>query len=197
MCDAERDHNVGVIVCRTRGQAEEVSHPLAEQTPRHAVPAWPSRARLRRMTHTRFARFLTVFVMLLVLLGGASLAAREAGVAAGVTRKELSVEPFAGDPAKQVVTDYYSFPPGTVLPWHTHPGAHEVSYVLSGEITLEVEGEPVKHLKAGESFYLHPDKVHRGLNEGTEPVELFVVRIKPVDEPLAVNVKPPAAPPGP
>ena len=143
------------------------------------------------MTHTRFARVLTVFVILPALLAGTPLAAREAGVAEGVTKKELSVEPFAGDPAKQVVTDYYSFPPGTVLPWHTHPGAHEVSYVLSGELILEVEGEPVKHLKAGESFYLHPDKVHRGLNEGTEPVELFVVRIKPVDRPLAVEVDPP------
>jgi len=143
------------------------------------------------MIRARYVYPLTAFIALLALLAGTPLSAREAGIAEGVTKKELSVEPFAGDPAKEVVTDYYSFPPGTVLPWHTHPGAHEVSYVLSGEITLEVEGEPVKHLKAGESFYLHPDKVHRGLNEGTEPVELFVVRIKPVDRPLAVEVDPP------
>jgi quercetin dioxygenase-like cupin family protein len=117
-------------------------------------------------------------------------ASREAGVAEGVVREELFVEPLAGEPGKEVVTDIYSFPPGTVLPWHVHPGAHEVSYILSGELILEIEGEGTKHLKAGESFYLQPDKVHRGLNKGTEPVKLFVVRVKPVNEPLAVEVEP-------
>ena len=118
-------------------------------------------------------------------------AAREAGVAAGVVREELSTEPLAGEPGKEVVTDVYSIPPGTVLPWHIHPDAHEVSYILSGELTLEIAGEGTKHLKTGESFYLHPNAVHRGLNEGAVPVKLFVVRVKPKDKPLAVEVAPP------
>jgi quercetin dioxygenase-like cupin family protein len=134
-------------------------------------------------------------IFLYALLTGFALwslpaASREAGVAEGVTRQELFVEPWAGDPGKEVVTDVYSFPPGTVLPWHVHPDAHEVSYILSGELILEIEGEGTKRLKAGESFYLHPNKVHRGLNQGTEPVKLFVVRVKPVTEPLAVEVEP-------
>jgi quercetin dioxygenase-like cupin family protein len=143
------------------------------------------------MTRARFVFPLTGLIVLLALLAATPLSAREAGVAEGVTKKELSVEPLAGDPAKQVVTDYYSFPPGTVLPWHIHPGAHEIAYVLSGDLTMEIEGEPVKHLNAGESFYLHPDKVHRGRNDGAGPVELFVVRIKPADQPLTVEVDPP------
>jgi quercetin dioxygenase-like cupin family protein len=149
------------------------------------------------MTQARLSSFLTVFILVVALLGVGPLLAREAGVSEGVTKKELSVERFAGDPSKEVVTDYYSFPPGTVLPWHIHPGAHEVSYVLSGELTIEVEGEGVKHLKAGESFYLHPGKVHRGSNDGETPVELFVVRIKPADAPLTVNVEPPKTAPAP
>ena len=138
---------------------------------------------------------MRIVIVIYVLLAGFGLCAvpagaREAGVAEGVVREELFVEPLAGDPDKEVVTDVYSFPPGTVLPWHVHPGAHEVSYILSGELILEIEGEGIKHLKAGESFYLHPDKIHRGLNQGTEPVKLFVVRVKPVKEPLAVEVDP-------
>jgi quercetin dioxygenase-like cupin family protein len=117
--------------------------------------------------------------------------AREAGVADGVVRQELFTEPLAEDPDKDVVTDVYSLPPGTVLPWHIHPDAHEVSYILSGELTLEIAGEGTKHLRAGESFYLHPNAIHRGLNEGPEPVKLFVVRVKPKDKPLAVEVPPP------
>lgn len=142
------------------------------------------------MTHTHFIFPRAVLLVLLALLGTPAVA-RDAGVAEGVTKKELSVEPFAGDATKQVVTDFYRFLPGTVLPWHIHPGAHEVAYVLSGEMILEVEGDDPRRLKAGESFYLHPDKVHRGLNRGSEAVELFVVRIKPVDQPLAEDVEPP------
>jgi quercetin dioxygenase-like cupin family protein len=142
------------------------------------------------MTQTRLAQALAIFLVLVALLGGAPVSAREPGVADGVTKEELSVEPLAGDPSKEVVTDVYSFPPGTVLPWHIHPDAHEISYILSGELTLEIEGEETKHLKAGESFYLHPNEVHRGLNEGADPVKLFVVRIKPVNKPLTVEVEP-------
>lgn len=138
----------------------------------------------------RIAIFATVLVASSIVWAPPS-GAREAGVSEGVVRQELATEPLAGAPDKDVVTDTYSIPPGAVLPWHIHPDAHEVSYILSGELILEIEGEGSKHLKAGESFYLHPNAVHRGLNEGTEPVKLFVVRIKPKDKPLAVEVAPP------
>ena len=115
--------------------------------------------------------------------------AREAGVADGVIVKELLDEQFAGDPSKEVVTHTYSFPAGAVLPWHIHPDAHEIAYVLQGDFALEIEGQGRKSLKPGESFYLAPNLVHRGMNEGKEPVRLFVVRIKPKDKPLAIEVE--------
>jgi quercetin dioxygenase-like cupin family protein len=142
------------------------------------------------MTKTRLGQPLAVILLLIALLGPPPVFAREPGLAEGVTKQELSVEPLAGDPSKEVVTDVYSIPPGAVLPWHIHPDAHEISYVLSGELTLEIEGESPKHLKAGKSFYLQPNQVHRGLNEGDTPVKLFVVRIKPVDKPETVEVEP-------
>jgi len=145
---------------------------------------------LPRMAQTRLYRLPAAFLVLVFLLGGMPALAREAGLARGVTKKELSIEPLAGDPTKEVVTDLYSIPTGAVLPWHIHPDAHEISYVLSGELTLEVQGEKTRHLKVGESFYLHPNKIHRGLNEGAGLVKLFVVRIKPVDKPVTVEVEP-------
>jgi quercetin dioxygenase-like cupin family protein len=142
------------------------------------------------MMQTRLRQLLAAILVLIDLIGPAPVLAREPSIAEGVTKQELSVEPLAGDRSKEVVTDVYSFPPGTVLPWHIHPDAQEISYVLSGELTLEIEGEEPKHLKAGESFYLQPNKVHRGLNEGDTPVKLFVVRIKPVDKPVTIEVEP-------
>jgi quercetin dioxygenase-like cupin family protein len=147
------------------------------------------------MKHIRLTRTIAVFAFLAALTLGAFPAdAREPGVSKGVSKKELFTAPLAGELGKEVVSDVYSFPPGTVLPWHIHPDAHEVTYVLQGELILEVEGEEPKHLKAGESVYLPPNAVHRGLSGDEEPVKLFVVRIKPADKPLAVDVDPPASP---
>jgi quercetin dioxygenase-like cupin family protein len=116
--------------------------------------------------------------------------AREAGVAMGVTSEQLLAEPLAGEPGKEVVTHSYTFPPGAVLPWHIHPDAHEIVYMLEGDFAVEIEAKGLKRLKPGESFYLPPNAVHRGINEGKVPVKLFVVRVKPVDKPLTVEVDP-------
>lgn len=138
----------------------------------------------------RIAVFLSALLTGLTLWAAPTVA-RDAGVAEGVTAQELAVELLAGDPDKEVVTHVYTFRGGTVLPWHIHPGAHEIAYVLEGDFVIEIEGEDPRPLKPGESFYLPPGVVHRGMNRGEGPVRLFVARIKPVDEPLAVEVRPP------
>ncbi|MGH6865301.1 MAG: cupin domain-containing protein [Methyloceanibacter sp.] len=116
---------------------------------------------------------------------------REAGLSESVAAEQLLAEPLAGQPDKQVVTHLYSFPAGAVLPWHFHAGADEIAYVVEGDFAIEIEGKGVKQLKPGESFYLPPNAVHRGMNKGTVPVKLFVVRIKPKDKPLATEVRGP------
>ena len=45
--------------------------------------------------------------------------------------------------------------------------------------------------ETGEAFYLRPNVVHRGMNKTDKPVKLFVVRIKPKDAPLVVDVPAP------
>src|SRR5262245_23767094 len=35
-------------------------------------------------------------------------------------------------------------------PWHMHPGAQELLYVLEGRLTVEVEGRSATNLNAGE-----------------------------------------------
>ncbi|MGH6793133.1 MAG: cupin domain-containing protein [Methyloceanibacter sp.] len=117
--------------------------------------------------------------------------AREDAPPAIVDSQALLVEDFAGDPSKQVVSHVYHFPAGSAVPWHIHPDAHEVVYVLEGDFTMEVAGEGQKQYNDGESFYLAPNLVHRGMNQGSGPVKLFVVRIKPKAEPLVEEVPPP------
>jgi quercetin dioxygenase-like cupin family protein len=71
------------------------------------------------------------------------------------------------------------------------PDAHEIAYVVEGDFSFQLEGEPIRELKAGEAAYLRPNVVHRGMNNSDKPVKLFVVRIKPKDAPLVVEVPAP------
>lgn len=137
-------------------------------------------------------RTAIVGALLAALLAGLSLVlVRELEGSPAVTAQQLFAAALAGDPDKEVNAQVYTFPPGTVLPWHIHPDAHEIAYILEGTLTFQREGEEPREIKAGEADYLAPNFVHRGMNEGDKPVKLFVVRIKPKDKPLVEEVPPP------
>jgi quercetin dioxygenase-like cupin family protein len=117
--------------------------------------------------------------------------AREPGTPSMVVPEQLIAEALAGEDNKEVVVQLYTFPPGTVLPWHIHPDAHEIAYVLQGTLTFQRAGEQPRDIKTGEADYLAPNIVHRGMNNGDVPVKLYVVRIKPKDKPLLQEVPAP------
>ena len=138
-------------------------------------------------------RVLLLGAVLVCGLGAGALLARDpAGAPAPqseVTAKELLQQTLQGEPGKAVNMQVYTFPPGTSVPWHIHPDAHEFDYAISGTLTLEIEGEPKREVKAGEAVYVPPNVVHRGMNlSTTEPMQVFVVRVKPKDAPLTTIV---------
>jgi quercetin dioxygenase-like cupin family protein len=135
-----------------------------------------------------------IVILLLGVACAGSALAREPGKVDGVTGEQLLAEKLAGEETREAVTHLYTFAPGSVLPWHIHPDAHEVAYVLAGDFIFEIEGKGKRQLKTGEAFYLAPNLVHRGMNEGTVPVKLYVVRIKPVAKPLVTEVPAPGQP---
>lgn len=134
-----------------------------------------------------------VFVTMLVGLGAVTLLfAREDAAPPKVEAQHLLTKPLAGEPGKEVDIRLYIFPPGSAVPWHIHPGAHEIEHGLEGTLMIEEKGKPPYPLEAGESNYLAPDVVHRGWNASTtEPAKIYVVRIKPKDAPLSELVAPP------
>lgn len=53
----------------------------------------------------------------------------------------------------------FTFTAGTIAPVHHHP--HEqVGYVVSGDLTLHMEGRPDERLTAGASYYVPPNVPH-------------------------------------
>jgi len=137
-------------------------------------------------------RTAAICLLLLAGLAGAGLLfAREPEGQSAVTAEQLIAAALAGEEGKEVNAQLYTFPPGTVLPWHIHPDAHEIAYILEGTLSFQRQGEEPREIKAGEADYLPPNVVHRGMNTGDRPVKLFVVRIKPKDKPLVEEVPPP------
>lgn len=133
----------------------------------------------------------TLIAALLMILGACPVLAREPAAPATIAAEQLIARMLAGEEDKEVKVHVYTFPPGAATPWHIHPDAHEVAYVVEGDFTFQFAGEEPKRLQPGEAEYLPPNIVHRGMNEGGEPVRLFVVRIKPKDKPLVEEVPAP------
>ncbi|HZZ87083.1 MAG TPA: cupin domain-containing protein [Caulobacteraceae bacterium] len=57
--------------------------------------------------------------------------------------------------------------------WHLHHGV-EMTYVLSGDLRLEVAGQAVRTLHAGDSFEVPRDTPHRASNDGPAVTALII-----------------------
>jgi quercetin dioxygenase-like cupin family protein len=136
-------------------------------------------------------RSAIIVLLLAAAVGSGLVLAREPEGDDKVQSQQLFVKPLAGDPTKEVNAQSYTFAPGAVLPWHIHPDADEIAYVVEGTFTFQRAGEQPKVLHAGEADYVEPNVVHHGMNLSDAPVKLFVVRIKPKDKPLVTEVPSP------
>ena len=67
---------------------------------------------------------------------------------------------------------------------HTHPGV-EMTYVLDGEGDMNVEGQPVKHVKPGDHWAV-PAGVPHFMKNGPKPMKLLVTFVLEKGKPLAI-----------
>jgi quercetin dioxygenase-like cupin family protein len=124
------------------------------------------------------------------------------GILVGATSSEIihaqapalaTQKVFQGDlgnlPGQEVLLFASTWQPGYALPLHMHPEGHEITYVVEGEQTFEIEGVGTRIVKAGEAIYTPPNTPHFGRNATSGLSKTIVVRIKAKDQPVAVNVK--------
>ncbi len=77
--------------------------------------------------------------------------------------------------------------PGARSGRHAHPG-DEISYVISGQGQLVIDGQPPRLIKAGESFVVPAGVIHDAHNDGTAPISLVGVYVVEKGKPLATPV---------
>jgi quercetin dioxygenase-like cupin family protein len=126
-------------------------------------------------------------IALALLLSAVALPAYAADAPAP-ERKVLMTEPLTGSPDKQVVLVDVTWPPGSALGWHTHPG-DEYATVVAGEFKLRSEGGAWKTYKTGESFHNNAGVVHEAKNDGTVPARTIQTYVVAKDQPVATMKK--------
>jgi quercetin dioxygenase-like cupin family protein len=96
-----------------------------------------------------------------------------------------------GQVVQETVVSVVEFPPGTTAPWHIHPGAQEMLYVIEGNVVVEIEGKGGSLLKAGEASTIPAEIVHLARNDSTTTTgKALVVHSRAAkDKPLIVIVK--------
>ncbi|MGB8408338.1 MAG: cupin domain-containing protein [Gallionella sp.] len=105
-----------------------------------------------------------------------------AATEAAFKRTVLQKIEFPGDVYATVLVQVDVNPDGLIAR-HTHPGI-EMTYVVKGEGDLLVEGQPSRHLKAGDSFKIPPGVPH-SLQNGPEPLVLAANFVVEKDKPLS------------
>ena len=85
-----------------------------------------------------------------------------------------------GDPTKEAHRIFYKWAPGTKAPTHTHT-AGDRGVVISGTLSLAVEGAPPKKLPAGSYFSLAGGTKHATAVEGDAPCVFYIEREGPFD----------------
>ena len=57
--------------------------------------------------------------------------------------------------------------------WHLHEGEDELFYVLDGEVTIEVEGQPDVQLRQGEMAVIPKRTLHRPTSQEPSHILMF------------------------
>lgn len=115
------------------------------------------------------------------------------GTVGPIDAKNSGVEVEREGSADHVVAKI-NFPPGSSIPWHTHPGVVLVT-VASGKFQLIHEDCEREVLKAGDSFY-EADDVHYARNPGKVDTVVYATWIIPTKTPADGLTIPVDAPKG-
>jgi quercetin dioxygenase-like cupin family protein len=88
-------------------------------------------------------------------------------------------KPIPNVPGKRLVSQIVDYPPGAISVPHRHGSAFVYAYVLSGAVRSQVDDEPVRVYRPGETWFENPGSYHRVSENAsaTEPARLLAVLI--------------------
>ena len=89
---------------------------------------------------------------------------------------------------QETVVNVLEMGPGVGAPWHMHPGAQELLFVLEGSLTLEVQGQGTKIIRAGEIGLIPAEIPHLARNESASVIAKALVTHSRADKEKQLTV---------
>lgn len=120
--------------------------------------------------------FLRVFLAVCAIgFAGLALAQSPAAPPANIKRTLLQTVEVPGT-SFNAITGIAELAPNVAIGRHTHPGP-ESGYMMDGEMTLLIDGQPPKVVKTGESYQVPPGTVHdaKAGDKGAKVLAVYVV----------------------
>jgi quercetin dioxygenase-like cupin family protein len=114
---------------------------------------------------------LTLLAGVAIGAGGTALHAQQ-----GIKRIPLQKVALSDAPGKDAVLGIAEVPAGMAAGRHSHFG-YELGYVLEGAALMQIEGEPPRELKAGDSYAIPAGKIHdaKALGDGAKVIAVYIV----------------------
>ena len=128
-------------------------------------------------TTVRFAASAAALVGIVVVCSAQQPALKRTELQRG----DLSV------PGREAVMAIAEFPTGAQTGKHMHAG-EEISYVLEGTLSLDVEGKASANLKPGDYFLVPAGRPHNARNTGSGAAKVLATYIVEKGKPLATPV---------
>lgn len=85
----------------------------------------------------------------------------------------------------QVLMSRVTVPAGSSIPYHYHP-SEEFLYVVSGSVTLKIQGQPDRQLQAGTAQKIPAKAIHSAATNELES-EIIVFRVHPSGMPVVMK----------
>ena len=69
---------------------------------------------------------------------------------------------------QETVVNVLEMAPAVGAPWHMHPGAQEIIFVLEGSLVVEIERQRMKEIMAGEIILIPAETAHLARNDSPD-----------------------------
>ena len=98
-----------------------------------------------------------------------------------------------GQMVQETLVNLLEMAPAVSAPWHMHPGAQEIVFVLDGTLVVEVEGEGSKTLASGGIALISAETPHLVRNDSAQQMARALVTHSRADKqkPFLVVLKKP------
>ena len=98
-----------------------------------------------------------------------------------------------GQTVQETVVNLLEMAPGISAPWHMHPGAQEIIFLLDGNLVVETEGNGSKEVAVGEVALISAETPHLVRNDTQTWARALVTHSRADKEkPFLVVLKRPA-----